>query len=242
MLKNFSNETTKYPNRILRTPSFIKQLSTRFKTHKTQETISKQDMVLFIQKDLPIFWVMGPPHCGTSTLAEMLARSSKYNLVKVSKLIKDEADMDTNYSKIIQECMDKYNPVPDKIVVSLLKEHLLLKSEKAQGFIIDGFPLSLHQAKLFEKTICPIKMVIYVTLILDAVLARVIRHYDEVDVEYIRMQHVKYTKRLNSIYQKYEHKAIKLNSNYPPEDTCTKLVENLEDFWGYKFLRLFVKN
>lgn len=200
------------------------------------------DLGPFLARELPIFWIMGPPKCGKSTLAAMLARCSKYDLLKMSRLIKDEAQKDHWRGKLVLEYLNKGNPVPDEIVIVLLIEKFVSAPQTVIGYIIDGFPLTIRQAELFEKRICKSSMVIYITLALDAVLARVVHSAGRSDENAIRIQHIEHTKRLDGVFRKFEHKAIKLHSNYTPEETCTRLLENLEDFWGYKFQRLYNKN
>lgn len=122
------------------------------------------------------------------------------------------------------------------------KEIFIHTHEHSLGYIIDGFPCNQRQAKLFEKTFYKVSIIVYTTLVLDALLARMITQHGSIDINEVRVDHIQSTKQLNKVYKKYEHQTIKIHANYPPEDTCTHLVENLEDFWGYKFIRLYNKN
>lgn len=207
-----------------------------------QKHEDNNDLQSFLSKNLPIFWIMGPPSCGKTTLAEMLAQSSKYHLLKVSSLLTEDSMKRKWRGKFIFNYLDAGRKVPNEIIVHLLKEALLHSYDSCTGYVIDGFPANIRQAKLFEKEICKVSMIIYVTLILDALLARKITQVGAFDPNEERIRYLSYSKRLNEIAKKYDQKTLKINSNYPPEDTCTRLVENLEDFWGYKFLRLYNKN
>merc|ERR1712117_661367 len=52
--------------------------------------------------------------------------------------------------------------VPDEEVVGLLKDAIYSKSPDAKGFIIDGFPANLEQARLFEEMIgAPTKIIVF---------------------------------------------------------------------------------
>lgn len=200
-------------------------------------TKQSRDLAPFRARNLPFFWVIGPPLCGKSTLAEMLANSSNYRLISVSMVLDDEAKKDHVRGKLVSEYLSKRLEVPDEIVLKILKEIILATYQTSLGYIVDGFPKKRKQAQRFKKEICNVGLIIYVTLVLDALLARVVKNYGAVDLEAMRIRHIKASKNLNAIYKSNEHKAIKVMANYPPEDTCTKLIEDLEDFWGYKFQR-----
>ncbi|XP_017783106.1 PREDICTED: adenylate kinase isoenzyme 5-like [Nicrophorus vespilloides] len=200
------------------------------------------DLQPFLMRRLPIFWIMGPPGCGKSTLACMLEKSSKYNLVKISDLINEEITKGKFRAKIIEDCLKKGKFVPDEIIVTLIKEYIFLNYANAKGFIFSGFPIHLRQAKLFELEICKVNIIIYCTLVLDSLLGRMITKYGEINTEQVRLQFVEKHKSSQSIYKYYEHKTLKVMTNYPPEETVTKLISDLEDYWGYKFERLYNKN
>merc|ERR1712076_53211 len=55
--------------------------------------------------------------------------------------------------------MEKGNLVPDEVVIDLLAEAM---AKESKGFILDGFPATLDQAKLFEKTVgAPCKIILF---------------------------------------------------------------------------------
>jgi len=58
--------------------------------------------------------------------------------------------------------MEKGLLVPDEEVVGLLKDAITAKSGDTKGFVVDGFPANLEQAKLFEDMIgAPTKIVVF---------------------------------------------------------------------------------
>ncbi|KAF5303583.1 hypothetical protein FQR65_LT08184 [Abscondita terminalis] len=170
------------------------------------------------EQKFPVFWLIGPTGCGKSTLAEMLANCSKFHLINAQLLMKDDLLKWNKTAKIIRT------------------------SQSAIGYIIDGYPTKLNEAKLFEERICSVSVVICLTLVLDGLLARKVTQIGAYDVNEARIQYVNETSNMTKISKRYNHKIIKLHANYPPESTCTKLIEILEDFWGYKFLRLYNKH
>lgn len=200
------------------------------------------DLQPFLDRKMPVFWIMGPSGCGKTTLAEMLAKSSKYRLLNIKNLIKEEIVKGQKASKLLLESNTKEHELPIQLLINLIKEDIIHSYENTSGYIIDGFPINLREAKAFERNICKVSLVIYVTLVLDAIFARRITQVGAFNPNQERIQFIKNVNSLNRISKAYEHKLIKIPANYPPEDTCTRLVEYLEDYWGYKFLRLYNKN
>lgn len=188
----------------------------------------------FLFKRLPIFWVMGPSKCGKSELAEMLSKSTKYHLLKVGELLTNPNQKDKFRARIINDYLQKGANVSNDIVLNVLKEAFLATHHKARGYIIVDFPLSIDDAKLFELQICQVNMVIYITLELNDFLNK-IKNDDSVDIDAARNKFIEDTKKIDVVYDKYEGKAIKMYSTNSPEETCRQLVQDLKDFYGYKF-------
>merc|ERR1712116_122825 len=55
--------------------------------------------------------------------------------------------------------MEKGILVPDEVVIDLLAEAM---SKESTGFLVDGFPATMEQAQLFEKTVgSPVKIIVF---------------------------------------------------------------------------------
>jgi len=77
-------------------------------------------------------------------------------------LLRDEVKKQSELGRKAKEFMDQGKLVPDEMIVSMIKERL--KQPDAQkGFILDGFPRNLEQAKILEE-ITPIDLVLHVDL------------------------------------------------------------------------------
>ncbi len=95
--------------------------------------------------------LMGPPGAGKGTQAEGLVK--KYQIPHISSgdmfraAIKEKTKLGTK----AKEYMDKGLLVPDDVVVGIVGERLEA-ADTARGFLLDGFPRTLPQAKaLTEK-------------------------------------------------------------------------------------------
>jgi len=111
------------------------------------------------QKALNIIF-LGPPTSGKGTQAEMLAK--KIGLVSIStgNIFRENIQKKTKLGKIAASFIDKGKLVPDDITNQLIAK--TLKKIK-RGFILDGYPRNLSQAKALEK-IVKIDSVFYIKI------------------------------------------------------------------------------
>lgn len=92
--------------------------------------------------------LIAPPAAGKGTQAELLEQ--KYNIPHISTgdLLRNEINNNSELSNEIKKTIDKGLFVEDKIVLQLLKNRI--KEEDCNnGYILDGFPRTLNQAKLY---------------------------------------------------------------------------------------------
>merc|ERR550519_3216045 len=58
--------------------------------------------------------------------------------------------------------MEQGNLVPDEEVVGLIKDAMAATSQDSKGYVLDGFPATMEQAKLFESKIgSPTKIIVF---------------------------------------------------------------------------------
>lgn len=106
-----------------------------------------------------ILLMFGPQGCGKGTQAKIL--SEKFNIPHVST-----GDLFRSIGGGFKERVDKIinqgNLVPDELTLEILKERIS-KEDCKNGFILDGFPRNLNQAKELEK-ILPIDLVLEISI------------------------------------------------------------------------------
>jgi len=90
----------------------------------------------------------GPPGTGKSAQAALI--SKKYNIPAVSAgdLPRKEITNKTAIGKKIESYVDKGDLAPDELVDEVVKAKL---KKHPEGFIMDGYPRDLHQAKNFNE-------------------------------------------------------------------------------------------
>ena len=92
---------------------------------------------------------IAPPAAGKGTLSDKICE--KYNIPHISTgdLLRDEIVAQSKIGTQIRVAMARGDNVSDEIVIKLLKKRLTSKDVK-KGFILDGYPRNVNQAKAYE--------------------------------------------------------------------------------------------
>ena len=96
--------------------------------------------------------MMGPPGSGKGTNAIELAKTLNLPHISTGDLFRKNIKEQTDLGKKVKELIDKGNFVPDEIVIDMLFSYIKENNFK-KGYILDGFPRTLNQAKELEKRI-----------------------------------------------------------------------------------------
>lgn len=101
---------------------------------------------------------LGPPGSGKGTQAELLADEFGWPHISTGDLFRAviSSGADDAWTKKIKERYDAGKPQPDSAALELVRRKLKELSQN-QGIIFDSFPLSLGQAKEFEKILKKLK-------------------------------------------------------------------------------------
>ena len=95
------------------------------------------------------FIIFGPPGAGKGTYASMLASRLKIAQISTGDIIREEIKQDTDLGKKSVGFVSTGELVPDEIVIELLREEIDKPSSK-NGFILDGYPRTIEQAKALD--------------------------------------------------------------------------------------------
>lgn len=110
--------------------------------------------------------LFGPPGSGKGTQSDKLV--AKYGLVHLStgNLLREEIATKTPLGLQAMGFMDKGQLVPDEVVIGMVDSYFD-KHKDARGFLFDGFPRTVAQAKALDKLLELKKTEISKVLILD---------------------------------------------------------------------------
>ncbi len=94
--------------------------------------------------------IFGPPGAGKGTQAKFI--SERFNIPHISTgdILRDNVREGTALGKKAKVYMDKGALVPDELLIGLIKERLL-KPDTRRGFLLDGYPRTLAQAKALDE-------------------------------------------------------------------------------------------
>ena len=96
------------------------------------------------------FIIFGPPGAGKGTYTSMLASKLKIAKISTGDIFREEIKRNSDLGKKITDFVNKGGLVPDEIVIEILKEEINKPSSK-NGFILDGYPRTIEQAKALDN-------------------------------------------------------------------------------------------
>ncbi len=93
--------------------------------------------------------VFGPPGSGKGTYASRLQKRLGIAHISTGDLVREEIRNQTTLGSTIEKYSSSGTLVPDDIITEILKKRL--SSELSKGFILEGYPRNVGQAKELEK-------------------------------------------------------------------------------------------
>ncbi|MFH1055811.1 MAG: adenylate kinase [Candidatus Altiarchaeota archaeon] len=103
-------------------------------------------------KDMARIVLLGPPGCGKGTQAERVSDRYKIPQISTGNILRHAIEAKTKLGLEAQSYMSRGELVPDETVESIVAERLS-HNDCRKGFILDGFPRDLEQAKSLDKIV-----------------------------------------------------------------------------------------
>ena len=96
--------------------------------------------------------LMGPPGAGKGTQAAKLVEHYHIPHISTGDMFRAAVKEQTELGKQAKAYMDAGQLVPDSVTIGIVKERLL-KPDAKTGFILDGLPRTLEQARALDTTL-----------------------------------------------------------------------------------------
>lgn len=182
--------------------------------------------------------ILGPPGSGKGTQVRLVSVRFKLPHIDIGELMRQEYFKKTKIGLEVGEYMNKGINVPPGIIFKILKRRL----EKAKkGFVLDNYPRSLEQFKIFKnylrKENKKIDKVFHVKASFDTCLERVKKRVleakeerdDETETVFKTRFEEGYKKDLDFILQffKKQKVLIEINGNRSPKAVFQEILSYL---------------
>ncbi len=107
--------------------------------------------------------LLGPPGAGKGTHAKILSERYRIPHISTGDILRSHIKSETPLGKKAQSFIDNGKLVPDDLVIEMVN-HRLENPDVKNGFILDGFPRTVEQAKalgaLLEERKIPLSFVL----------------------------------------------------------------------------------
>lgn len=99
---------------------------------------------------MKIIILFGPPGAGKGTQAIMIAQKYGWIHVSTGDILRAEVSQGTPLGMKVKAVMEAGHLVSDELLVEIM-ESVFRKNINGQGFVLDGFPRTLNQAKELDN-------------------------------------------------------------------------------------------
>ena len=94
--------------------------------------------------------IMGPPGAGKGTQAVRIAARLGIPTISTGEIFRSHITRKTALGLEVKRVIDAGDYVPDEVTEAIVKERLA-EPDCADGFLLDGFPRTLHQVEALDR-------------------------------------------------------------------------------------------
>ena len=110
--------------------------------------------------------LIGAPGAGKGTQAELIAERFDITHISSGDLLRKHVDEGTAIGRAAKEYLSRGDLVPDAIVMDMLRKPVVAASESG-GYVLDGFPRTVDQAKAAYETAASLGVAVEVAIFLE---------------------------------------------------------------------------
>lgn len=94
--------------------------------------------------------MLGPPGAGKGTQAERFAREHGIPKVSTGDILREAVHSGSELGRAVKAAMERGELVGDDLIVGIVRERLG-REDAAHGFVLDGFPRTVPQARALDE-------------------------------------------------------------------------------------------
>jgi adenylate kinase len=94
--------------------------------------------------------LVGPPGAGKGTQAEFIAANQSVPKISTGDIFRANVGQGTPLGLQAKKYMDAGQLVPDEVTIDMVRDRLA-EPDAADGFLLDGFPRTVPQAKVLDE-------------------------------------------------------------------------------------------
>tara|TARA_B100000073_G_scaffold41044_2_gene30801 strand:+ start:786 stop:1421 length:636 start_codon:yes stop_codon:yes gene_type:complete len=107
--------------------------------------------------------LLGMPGAGKGTQAEIIQREQGIANVSTGAMMREVSRAESDLGRKVQEYLSSGRLVPDNIIIEMLVERIS-QNDCENGFLLDGFPRNLGQAKALEEAEVEINLILFLKI------------------------------------------------------------------------------
>ena len=179
--------------------------------------------------------LIGAPGAGKGTQAVQLADRLGITHISSGDLLRKHVTEGTTLGKAVKQYVSRGDLVPDQVVLDMLRKPIVAASEGG-GYVLDGFPRTVDQAKIAYGTAKQLGVAVQVAVHLDVPTEELVRRLlardrgsdDTKDVIEHRLEvYEEKTRPMVAYYAKREE-LITVDGSLPADEVTRSIVEQLD--------------
>ena len=178
---------------------------------------------------------IGAPGVGKGTQSALIEKDYSIAHIATGDMLRENIANGTELGKTAKSYMDKGELVPDSLVIDMLTDRIK-KDDCKNGFMLDGFPRTMEQAKELSKILDSLNYKINAVIDLYAseniIIERLLnRGRADDNEETIRNRLKVFESQSKPVLDYYNDKAkiIKIESVGTPEEVYAKIKKELDN-------------
>jgi adenylate kinase len=96
--------------------------------------------------------LVGPPGAGKGTQAQFIASHFSVPKISTGDIFRANVSEGTDLGIEAKKYMDAGDLVPDEVTIAMVNDRLT-HDDTTEGFLLDGFPRTVHQAEVLDKVL-----------------------------------------------------------------------------------------